>query len=307
MNATHLSDPILNSRLVVFSIIPFFLIVGLVGNIFVVYIYARQSQKSNVETFILVLAVIDLIGCIFGMPLEMAELSLAIHSKYLCKLYKFVVFMCSAMSSLILFTIAVERFRKVCCPHGKQITPKLRQTLIIFIIVTSVALVLPVLIYFEYVPFTYEDKVYMICCCDLRRSPAWSYILAALILHIMLFSTMTVLYSLVQKTITQHFKNKQSKEAAFKQDQFSRTNIVLISISVLFFVSFLPVLVFIVIHPYFKDSNLLQILKVVLYRTWILNSSLNPFVYGFCNKIFRKSFVNIFTRDKIVFEMEEKF
>eukprot|EP00106_Octopus_bimaculoides_P023008 XP_014790450.1 PREDICTED: neuropeptide Y receptor type 6-like [Octopus bimaculoides] len=307
MNATHLSDPVIFSRLVAFSIIPVFLIVGFICNIFVVYIYAQQPKKSNVETFILLLAVIDLIGCIFGMPLEMAELYPAIQSKYLCKLYKFVVFNCSAISSLILLIIAIERFRKVRCPNGKQITPKLRQTLIIFITVTSVALGLPNLFYFEGIPFTHENKIYMICDFDLTRASVWSYTLAGLIIFIIFYPTMTVLYLFVQKTVTQHFKKKQGKEEALKQRGITRINIVLISISVLFFVSFSPTFVFFVIYPYCKDSNLLQILKVALYRTWILNSSLNPLVYGFCNKIFRKSLVNIFTRGKVVFEMEEKF
>uniref|UniRef100_A0A0L8HMH1 G-protein coupled receptors family 1 profile domain-containing protein n=2 Tax=Octopus bimaculoides TaxID=37653 RepID=A0A0L8HMH1_OCTBM len=274
---------------------------------FVVYIYGRQSQKSNVETFILVLAVIDLIGCIFGMPLEMAELYLAIQSNYFCKIYKYIVYTCFTISSFILLTVSIERFRKICCPLGKQITPNLLQILIVSITITSAIQIVPVFIYNEGVPFTYENKMYMICDCDLSKSSVWSYALSALILHIILFLTMTVLYSFVWKTITQHLRKKKSKEGARRQQGINRTIIVLISISVLYFVSFSPFLVFLVIYPYCKDSNLLQIFKLILYRSWILNSSLNPIVYGFCNKNFRKSFVNIFTRGKIMFEMEEKF
>uniref|UniRef100_A0A0L8HM69 G-protein coupled receptors family 1 profile domain-containing protein n=1 Tax=Octopus bimaculoides TaxID=37653 RepID=A0A0L8HM69_OCTBM len=324
MNATHLSDPVLLSRLVVFSIIPFFLIVGLIGNTFVVYIYVRQSQKSNVETFIFVLAVIDLIGCIFGMPLEMAELYPAIQSNYLCKFYKFIVFICSTISSFILFTIAIERFTKICCPLSKQITPKLRNSLIIFIIVLSVVLVLPPVLYTEGVPIFHENKIFMECENVLRGSFLWSYALMALIVYSILVLSTTVLYSFVRKTInqhlkkkqskeessqqerinliniksiTQHLKKKQSEEEACKQEQINHIYIVLISISILYFVSFLPTRVFFVIYPYCKDSNLLQIFKVISYRSWILNSSLNPVMYGFCKKTFRKSIVNIFTRD----------
>uniref|UniRef100_A0A0L8IC78 G-protein coupled receptors family 1 profile domain-containing protein n=1 Tax=Octopus bimaculoides TaxID=37653 RepID=A0A0L8IC78_OCTBM len=307
MNATHLSDPVMFSRLVVFSIIPFFLIVGLIGNMFVIYIYVRQSQKSNVETFILVLAVIDLIGCIFGMPLEMAELYPAIQSNYLCKIYKFIVYTSSVMSSFILLTVSIERFRKICCPLGKQITQNLRQALIVYITIISVVLLIPTVTFFEGVPFTYENKTYMICDLDLRRSSVWSYTLSIVIVRFILFLTMTVLYSFIWKTITQHLRKKQGKEEAPRQQGINRTIIVLISISVLDFVNFSPTCVFFVIHPYCKDSNLLQIFKLILYRAWILNPSLNPMVYGFCNKNFQKSFVNIFTRDKIIFEMEEKF
>lgn len=46
MNATHLSDSVLFTRLVVFSIIPFFLIVGLVGNMFVIYIYMHGNPRK---------------------------------------------------------------------------------------------------------------------------------------------------------------------------------------------------------------------------------------------------------------------
>ncbi|XP_036359574.1 neuropeptide Y receptor type 1-like [Octopus sinensis] len=307
MNATHLSDPVLFTRLIVFSLIPLFLIVGLIGNIFVIYIYARQSKKSNVETFILVLAVIDLIGCILGMPLEMAELYPAIQSKYLCKLYKFIVFTCSIMSSLILLIIAIERFRRICHPSSKQITSKMCITLIIFLIVAALAFVLPPLFYADSIPFSHEHMMYMICGSDFRRPFLWLYALMALIIHSIVVLSMTVLYSFVRNTIYKHFKKEKNNEETSEHERISRTNIVLISISVLYFVSFSPTLIFCVSYPYCKDSNFLQILKVVLYRTWILNSSLNPMVYGFCNKIFQKSFVNIFTRDKTVFEMEEKF
>eukprot|EP00106_Octopus_bimaculoides_P003746 XP_014771188.1 PREDICTED: neuropeptide FF receptor 1-like [Octopus bimaculoides] len=307
MNATLFTNPVIFSRLVVLSIIPFFLITGLIGNMIVAYIYARQSQKSNVETFILLLAVIDLVGCGFGMPLEMVELSLTIRSKYLCKLYKFVVFICCLMSSLILLIIAMERFRKICHPLRKQITPKLRQILIIFMAVTSVVTSLPVVFYTDAVPFSHELKACKVCGSSLSNLSVWSYAVAALIVHSILLLTMTVLYSFVQNTITQRLKKQQGKEEASKQEGINRTNIVLFSVSVLYFVSFSPTLVFCVIYPYCKDSNLLQTFKVVLFRTWILNASLNPVVYGFCNKIFRKSFVNIFTRGKIFFEMEEKF
>ncbi|XP_052824920.1 neuropeptide FF receptor 2-like [Octopus bimaculoides] len=297
MNETHLSDPVMFSRLVVFSIIPFFLIVGLIGNMFVVYIYARQSQKSNVETFILVLAVIDLIGCILGMPLEMTELYPAIQLNYLCKLYRFIVFICSFMSSLIVISIAIERFRKICCPHDKQITPKRRNTLIIFKTIISVALIIPLVFYTEGVPFTHENKIYMTCDTNFRGTFVWLFSVGVLFLHIILFFTMTVLSLFVQKSITQHLKKKQSEEEACKQEQINHIYIVLISISILYFVSFLPTRVFFVIYPYCKDSNLLQIFKVISYRSWILNSSLNPVMYGFCKKTFRKSIVNIFTRD----------
>ncbi|XP_029638003.1 neuropeptide Y receptor type 6-like [Octopus sinensis] len=301
MNATHLSDPVSISRLIVFSIIPFFLIVGLVGNIFVIYIYARQSQKSNVETFILILAVIDLIGCIFGMPLEMAELCLVIQSKYLCKLYTFITVTYSILSSFILLTIAIERYRSICCPLSKQLDPKLRNTLIIFLIVTSVSLVLLPVVYIESVPFSHESYS-----CDFQGSFLWPYILTAFIIQCILVLSMAVLYSFVQKNIKQHLMKKQSKEP-FQQEQINHTKIILFSISVLYFVSFTPNLLFRALYPYCRDSILLQIFKVILYRTWILSSSLNFIVYGFCNKIFWKSFVNIFSRDKSDFEMDKKF
>uniref|UniRef100_A0A0L8HM63 G-protein coupled receptors family 1 profile domain-containing protein n=1 Tax=Octopus bimaculoides TaxID=37653 RepID=A0A0L8HM63_OCTBM len=271
----------------------------------VAYIYARQSQKSNVETFILLLAVIDLVGCGFGMPMEMAELSLRIQTKYLCKLYKFIIFNCYIMSSFIQFTIAVELFRKICHPLRKQVTPKLYQTLIIFMTVTSVVASLPVIFYIDTVPFSHEMKAYKVCGSSLSGSFVWSYAVAALIVHSILLLTMIVLYSFIWKTITQHLRKKQGKEEAPRQQGFNCTIIVLFSISVLCFVSFTPTLVFCVIYPYCNDSNLLQIFKVVLYRTWILNSSLNPMFNGFCNKIFQKNFVNIFTRGKGDFEIEK--
>uniref|UniRef100_A0A8W8JJI8 G-protein coupled receptors family 1 profile domain-containing protein n=1 Tax=Magallana gigas TaxID=29159 RepID=A0A8W8JJI8_MAGGI len=52
------------------------LIVGISGNIVVCVIYSKAKKKSTSDLFILNLAVLDLLSCTFGIPLEIADLSL---------------------------------------------------------------------------------------------------------------------------------------------------------------------------------------------------------------------------------------
>lgn len=115
-------------------------ILGLLGNCIVIFVYNRKYPKCNFKYFVLVLAVIDLGSCLVLMPMEMYTLLhwFVYEYSWLCKAKSFFnVFTVSSSASTLLL-IAIDRFRKVCRPHGKQIQPDLAVKLAILVLSISI-------------------------------------------------------------------------------------------------------------------------------------------------------------------------
>ncbi|KAL4237698.1 hypothetical protein ACF0H5_002413 [Mactra antiquata] len=107
------------------------MIVGFVGNLHVLIVYAFFMKPSNHRIFILVLGTLDFITCIIGMPFIIVDLRnpLTFTLSSACKILRFInYFICSA-SALTLIIIATDRYRKICVPFGKQITQKVASLL----------------------------------------------------------------------------------------------------------------------------------------------------------------------------------
>ena len=99
-------------------------VIGAIGNCIVIYIYSQKYPKCNFKYFVLLLAGLDLISCCILMPLEIVTfLNWFVYpSSALCKVKSFLnaFTVCSSATSLLL--IAIDRYRKVCRPHGRQMT-----------------------------------------------------------------------------------------------------------------------------------------------------------------------------------------
>lgn len=101
------------------------MVVGIVGNLHVLFVYTFCIPQSNHRIFILVLGVLDFITCTVGMPFILVDLRnpLTFTVSSVCKILRFTNYFTCSSSALILVVIAVDRYRKICVPHGKQITP----------------------------------------------------------------------------------------------------------------------------------------------------------------------------------------
>ncbi|KAL4238073.1 Neuropeptide Y receptor [Mactra antiquata] len=114
-------------------------LLGLIGNCVVIFVYNGKYPKCNFKYFVLVLAGIDLGSCFILMPIEIYTLMhwFVFEHSWLCKTKSFLnVFTISASSSTLLL-IAIDRFRKVCRPHGKQIQPSLAVKLTVVVLTIS--------------------------------------------------------------------------------------------------------------------------------------------------------------------------
>ena len=99
---------------------------GIFGNAIVTHIYRTRYKTSNSKLFIISVALIDLLSCAVAIPLEIQLLldQYTFDNIWLCKVSRFFNTLGTCSSSFILVFIAIDRYRKVCQPLARQITPK---------------------------------------------------------------------------------------------------------------------------------------------------------------------------------------
>lgn len=114
-----------------------FTVVGVVGNILVLLVFAigRAYKNNNFRVFVISLAIIDLLTCAFLIPAEIVK-----HLKFfsfesiaLCKIKCLFNVWAACAAALSLLVISIDRYRKVCQPFRKQITPQLALRLCVFL------------------------------------------------------------------------------------------------------------------------------------------------------------------------------
>lgn len=97
---------------------------GVIGNIVVLVVYGLRYRPSTFRSYILTLAVIDLLSCLIAMPVELVDnlYPLQFFSEEVCKGGRFLGHVFKIGSALIILVMAVGRFRKICRPFSKQIS-----------------------------------------------------------------------------------------------------------------------------------------------------------------------------------------
>ncbi|KAH3713136.1 alpha-2Db adrenergic receptor-like [Dreissena polymorpha] len=101
------------------------MVVGVLGNILVVYVYTFKYSPSTYRSFILWLGWIDLIACTVGMPLLIVSMlyPYMFPSEAACKSFRFLHVFFVVASAFIVIGIAIERHRRICYPFSAEITP----------------------------------------------------------------------------------------------------------------------------------------------------------------------------------------
>lgn len=102
------------------------MILGIPGNLLVLYIYWDFMKKNTARVFIMCLAIIDTCHCLIVHPTEIVIIWHPYNFDFpeICKVLRFSSYICSCSSSLVLVAIAVDRYYRICRPFSKQIKPK---------------------------------------------------------------------------------------------------------------------------------------------------------------------------------------
>ena len=93
-----------------------FMVVGIVGNVLVVYVYWRKMRDSAKRTFILALAWLDLSVCVVVIPCEIYDLSNQVMFSHdeLCKGMRFLEYSTVLSAGFVLISVSFERYYFLC-------------------------------------------------------------------------------------------------------------------------------------------------------------------------------------------------
>jgi len=100
-------------------------ILGVPGNILILFIYmVKFKKKATHRTFVIALAITDLLNCVFTIPFEIAQMTheYTFYTEWLCKCGRTLNAIFTTTSALILVALSANRYRRICQPLGMQLT-----------------------------------------------------------------------------------------------------------------------------------------------------------------------------------------
>ncbi|XP_053402763.1 uncharacterized protein LOC123550516 [Mercenaria mercenaria] len=96
------------------------MVLGIVGNVHVLYVYIFRMKPTSHRIFIIVLAMLDLLSCAVSMPFITADMfqRLTFTAATACKILRFFLYFFAGSSGLLLLPIAIDSV------SGDQLEPK---------------------------------------------------------------------------------------------------------------------------------------------------------------------------------------
>ncbi|XP_043912288.1 neuropeptide Y receptor type 4-2-like [Protopterus annectens] len=159
-------DPCKNSTaLTLFLLAPYsvVMIIGLAGNICLIWVIARQKEKANVTNILIAnLSFSDIMVCTFCLPFTVVYtlMDYWVFGELLCKLSPFIQCAAVTASILSLVLIALERHQLIINPTGWK--PSIPQAYVAVVVIWSIACLisLPLLVYCVLNEYDEDLKMY---------------------------------------------------------------------------------------------------------------------------------------------------
>ncbi|XP_046545837.1 uncharacterized protein LOC124255934 [Haliotis rubra] len=124
------------------------LVVGILGNILVLYIYTRKITIVVFGFFVKILAVFDLASTVVSVPATLISGLISpddIDAGHMCKVMTFVKHFSTLNSGIMFIIIAFQRYRKVCQPRKTQMSEMLAKKLCLTSLFVSAAASTPII------------------------------------------------------------------------------------------------------------------------------------------------------------------
>ena len=130
------------SIIVITCMLSCFSVIGTTGNAFVLYVFSRKKDKNTSTIFILALASIDFVTCLFLIPFTIVVefMYKRINSDIMCKVYQFFITSHVPFSAFIMVAIAFDRYFCICRPWMKFLDIKFAKRIIVSLLIFSLSL-----------------------------------------------------------------------------------------------------------------------------------------------------------------------
>ncbi|NWR20818.1 NPFF2 protein, partial [Emberiza fucata] len=273
------------------------------GGVCFIVLWSRP-MRTVTNLFILNLAVSDLLVGLFCMPTTLLDNIIAgwPFGSLVCKMSGMVQGISVSASVFTLVAIAVDRFRCIVCPFRPKLTVPAAVATIVVIWALAVAIMCPSVTRLQ----LRQEKHFQLLLGTATRPLLWcreewpepamrkayttvlfaNIYLAPLVLIVLLYARIGI--SLCHAAVP-----GPGQRGAWRRKRKAIPMLVLVTL--LFALSWLPLWSLMLLSDYGSLSDVqLQLINVYIYPLahWLAfsNSSVNPIIYGFCNRSFRRGF-----------------
>jgi neuropeptide Y receptor len=314
-------DPAFSALIFVYSVL---IIVGAAGNSLVVCAVARKpAMRTARNMFIVNLAVSDLLLCLITMPLTLME----ILTKYwplgrypfVCKMLGTLQATSIFVSTISITAIALDRYQVIVYPTRESLQ-KLGAVIILSCIwVAAIILASPMFFWrtlkhhdihlpsigIEYIAYCLEEW-------PVEHGRAYYSLFSLVVQYVLPIITVSVAYSRICRKLRYRYVNSSAVGSSSKNKgctastnrrkpksdkRMKRTNSLLVSISLIFCISWLPLNIFNLVvdywNPFGEDRQSMMICYAVCHMMGMSSACSNPLLYGWLNDNFRKEFKEI--------------
>ncbi|XP_060802316.1 neuropeptide SIFamide receptor-like [Amyelois transitella] len=282
-------------------------VVGLIGNCFVIAVVYRSPRMRTVTNFFIVnLAVADILVIVFCLPATLMSNIFVpwVLGWLMCKTVPYVQGLSVAASVYSLVAVSLDRFLAIWWPLKCQITKRRARMMIVFIWIFAIVVTTPWVFFFDLV-VVFEDNPSVRLCLDVWPNPLSEilyFVIGNLIFcYILPMVLITMCYILIWIKVWRRSIPTDTQDAQMERmQQKSKVKVVkmLVAVVILFVLSWFPLyLIFARIKlggPVQKwEEDMFPVVTPLAQWLGASNSCINPILYAFFNKKYRKGFVAI--------------
>ncbi|XP_021491640.2 neuropeptide Y receptor type 4-2 [Meriones unguiculatus] len=279
-------------------------ILGVLGNLCLIYVTTRQKEKSSVTNLLIAnLAFSDFLMCLICQPLTVTYtiMDYWIFGEILCKMLTFIQCMSVTVSILSLVLVALERHQLIINPTGWK--PSIFQAYlgILVIWIISCFLSLPFLAnsilndLFHYnhskaVEFLEDKEVCFVSWSSDQHRLIYTTFLLLFQYCIPLVFILVCYVRIYQRLWRQrHMFHKDA--CSSRMGQMKRINGMLMAMVAVFAVLWLPLHVFNTVEDWYQEAIPAchgNLIFLICHLFAMASTCVNPFIYGFLNTNFKK-------------------
>ncbi|XP_046357236.1 somatostatin receptor type 2-like [Haliotis rufescens] len=282
------------------------IICGLPGNTLILYIYHYRMKETIFGFFVQILATVDMTTIVISLPgsFVFRYFSTSLDGMRMCKFLIFMNHFNTLLSGILFSIIAFQRYRKVCHPHGKQITKALARKLCLSGICLAFCLSLPIIfiVGVSKSPTLVGKKTYSVPTCDYEAhikqkgdSVVYAVLVDAEFVGIAVF--LIVVYSLIGNTLYKKMRANGNRSNFQKANHVKKTTKVFLMLTIVFLLSVFPLMIISTIFSLFPDPPKLSEITLTLFDFGVylphVNCIANPVIYSFTSKQFRTECLSV--------------
>lgn len=309
MNSTNSTTPMVMLRetwvrAVLITLYAFVFILGLSGNILVVFVVVRnRTMQTITNIFISNLAVSDIMMCLLAVPFT--PISALLHGwvfgRALCHLIPMALGVSVYVSTLTSTAIAIDRYFVIVHPFKPRMRTSVCLLLIVAIWIISISISLPLAIYQT---LNWDKKIDAPSCFESWPKPnaRQFFTVTSLVLqYIVPCSVITYCYVNVSTVLRVRAQARSQNRRCRDRDEIEikrkrRTNRMLIAMVCIFVVCWLPLNIVLIFTEYKGSLDNWEYYEHLFLSAHVIAMSstiYNPFLYAWMNENFKKEFKQV--------------